>query len=132
MSRTAAVAQRPKRTPIGSRGILSVTGKEPGYTYRIVNDTGDRVQQFLEAGYELVESSDVKVGDNRVDKASAQGSKAQVTVDKQGSKGFLMRIKDEWYEEDQKAKQVRVKALEDAIKNPSGADYGSVTIEREQ
>lgn len=131
MSRTAAVAQRPKRTPIGSRSILSVTGKEPGFTYRIVNDTGDRVQQFLEAGYELVESAAVKVGDNRVDKASAEGSKAQVTIDRNGNKAFLMRIRDEWYQEDQAAKQAKVKALEDAIKNPSGADYGSVKIERE-
>lgn len=132
MSRTAAVAQRPKRVPIGSRDILTVTGKEAGYHYRVVNDTGDRVQKFLNAGYEFVASKDVQIGDARVDNPSAEGSKAQVSVDKlTGQKAFVMRIKDEWYEEDQKAKQDRVKALEDAIKNPSGqTDYGSVKIER--
>ncbi len=130
MSRTAAVAQRPKRTPVGSRNVLSVTGKEPGYTYRIVNDTGDRVQQFLDAGYELVSASAVQVGDRRLDNGTSEGSKAQVSVDRNGSKAFVMRIKDEWYAEDQAAKQAQVKAIEDAIKKPSGADYGSVKIER--
>lgn len=132
MSRTAAVAQRPKRVPIGSRDVLTVVGKEPGYHYRIVNDTGDRIQKFLNAGYELVNSKDVQIGDSRVDNPSAEGSKAQVSVDKAtGQKAFVMRIKDEWYEEDQKAKQDHVQAIEDAIKQPSGVlDYGSVKIER--
>lgn len=132
MSRTAAVAQRPKRVSIGSRDVLTVTGKEAGYQYRIVNDTGDRIQKFLNAGYELVSSKDVQIGDSRVDNPSAEGSKAQVSVDKAtGQKAFVMRIKDEWYTEDQKAKQDYVQAIEDAIKQPSGPlDYGSVKIER--
>ena len=43
--KTAPVAQRGrvKRTPINGRNILNVTGKEPGYEYRFVNDVGDRV-----------------------------------------------------------------------------------------
>ena len=47
--------QRPRRTSInGVRNVLSVTGTEPGFVYRFVNDTGDRVAQFQEAGYEIV------------------------------------------------------------------------------
>lgn len=133
MPRTAAnsaSAQRTKRTPINGRNILTVVGKEDGYTYRFVNNTGDRVQQFLDAGYELVDADSVQVGDRRVTQSTPEGSKALVSVGN-GEKAFLMRIKDEWYAEDQVAKQEHVNELEKSIKNPSGnADYGSVTIER--
>lgn len=133
MSRVAnsASAQRVKRTPIGSRNILSVTGKEPGYVYRIVNDSSDRIQQFLDAGYELVNADSVQVGDKRVNTATPEGSKAQVSVGK-GDKAFVMRIRQEWYDEDQKAKQEHVNKLEQAIKQPGTADFGSVKITRGQ
>ena len=61
-----APSGRPQRTPIGTRNVLSVAGKEPGYEYRIINDTGDRVQEFIDAGYELVANDSVRVGDKRV------------------------------------------------------------------
>ena len=53
---------RTTRSPVNQRNILSVKGKDPGYVYRIVNDTGDRIQMFEEAGYELVDASAVTVG----------------------------------------------------------------------
>ena len=107
---------RPKRTPINGRNVLTVQGKDPNYVYRIVNDVGGRVDMFKEAGYEMVLDKDVKVGDRRVNSASAEGSNAQVAVDKSGTKAFVMRIPKEWYEEDQKAKQERVNELEQTIK----------------
>lgn len=127
---SASAPVRVKRTPIGQRNILSVSGKEPGYAYRIVNDSGDRIQQFLDAGYELVDAADVRVGDKRINNASPEGTKAQVSVGK-GDKAFLMRIKDEWYKEDQTTKQAQVDALEQTIKNTAGvADYGKVDVTR--
>ncbi len=134
MSRVAASTsvQRVKRTPISGRNILTVTGKEPGYSYRIVNDAGDRIQQFLDAGYELVDATAVQVGDRRVNAATPEGSKAQVSVGK-GDKAFVMRIKEEYYKEDQLAKQEHVNQLEQAIKSKTpGADYGTVSITRGQ
>jgi hypothetical protein len=77
--------------------------KNPGYEYRIVNDTGDRVEQFKAAGYEVVSAKDVTVGDRRVNAASAEGSAATVSVGG-GTKGVVMRIKKEWYDEDQQRK----------------------------
>lgn len=112
---TATRVSRPKRTPINGRNVLTVTGKDPNYVYRIVNDVGDRIALF-KAGYELVDSDSVKVGDRRVNVASAEGSKAQVSVDREGTKAFVMRIPKEWYEEDQKAKQSQVDELEQSIK----------------
>ncbi len=125
---TASATQRPSRTPISGRNVLTVNGKEPGYSYRVVNDNGDRIAQFLDAGYELVDASTITVGDKRVNAATAEGSKAQVSVGK-GDKAYVMRIKQDWFDEDQKAKQARVNELEESIKQKSGnADYGTVKI----
>lgn len=121
---------RPQRTPVGQRNVLTVTGKDPSYVYRIVNDLGDRVQEFLDAGYELVESNSVRVGDKRVNQASSEGSISQVSVG-QGQKAFVMRIKKEWYEEDQQAKQKTVDQLEATIKEKAlDGTYGKLEISR--
>lgn len=98
---TKARSERAKRTPINGRNVLGASGKEPGYKYRFVNDMGDRVESFKERGWELVDATSVKMGDRRVDLGSVLGSKAQVSVDKNGMKAFLMRIPEDWYEEDQ-------------------------------
>lgn len=121
---------RPQRTPIGQRNVLTVAGKDPNYVYRIVNDSGDRVQEFLDAGYELVQEDSVRVGDKRVNKASAEGTVSQISVG-QGQKAFVMRIKKEWYEEDQSAKQGRVDQLEATIKEKAlDGTYGKLEISR--
>lgn len=128
---TNSASARPRRTPVNERNVLTVKGKEEGYVYRIVNDEGGRVQQFLDAGYELVNAKDVEIGDKRVNAATAEGSIAEVYVGG-GKKAKVMRIKKEWYDEDQAAKQKRVDELEKAIKQQASqaADYGSVTITR--
>jgi hypothetical protein len=127
------IAKAPKsrisRTPVGQRNVLTVSGKDPDYEYRIVNDTGDRIATFQDAGYELVEASSVRVGDKRVNSPTPQGTKAQVSVG-QGDKAFVMRIHKDLYKEDQEAKLQRVRQLEETIKTPSGGDYGSVTTNR--
>ena len=126
-----SASARVKRTPVTERQVLSVKGKEPGYVYRFVNDIGDRVAQFLEQGYELVEDKDVKVGDRRIQQVKAEGTKAQVSVG-QGIKAFLMRQKDEYYKEDQAAKQARVDQLEQSTKNQAtSGTYGKLEITKD-
>ena len=121
---------RTRRTPVGTRNVLTVAGKDPSYEYRIINDTGDRVQAFLDAGYELVKDDAVRVGDKRVNKTSAEGSVAQISVG-QGQKGVVVRIRKEWYEEDQTAKQVRVNELENSTKAKAlDGTYGKLEITR--
>jgi len=125
-----APESRVKRTPIGTRNVLTVAGKDPNYVYRIINDSGDRVQEFMEAGYELVKDDSVKVGDKKVNKASSEGSLSQVSVG-QGQKAFVVRIKKEWYEEDQAAKQLRVDELENSTKAKAlDGTYGKLEITR--
>ncbi len=125
-----APESRVKRTSIGTRNVLTVAGKDPNYVYRIINDSGDRVQEFMEAGYELVKEGSVSVGDKKVNKASSEGTVSQVSVG-QGQKAFVVRIKKEWYEEDQAAKQVRVDELENSTKAKAlDGTYGKLEITR--
>lgn len=118
--------QRPKRTPVGARNRLSISNQEAGYSYRIVNDLDDRIDQLTKNGWELVPANDVKVGDSRVDNASTLGSAATVSVG-QGVTGYVMRIQKDWYEEDQRYKQQQVDAVEGTMKQDArrNADYGS-------
>lgn len=130
-----AIAKSPsgrvRRTPVGVRNVLTVSGKHPDFEYRIVNDEGDRVEQFKAAGYDVVSASDVIVGDRRINKASAEGSAAQVSVGG-GMKAVVMRIKKEWYEEDQTVKQERVAETEYATKTEAmKGNYGKLDINRE-
>lgn len=126
-----APSGRVSRTPVSQRNILTVKGKEPGYVYRIVNDKDDRIEQFKEAGYELVSEDSVKVGDKRVNAASSLGSHKQLSVG-QGTKAVVMRIKQEWYEEDQAAKLSHVAAVEDATRKKAlDGTYGDLKISRD-
>jgi hypothetical protein len=122
-----APAGRPVRRPVSGRNILTVKGKDPAYEYRIVNDDADRVARFQEGGYELVSDESVKVGDNRVSLPTAEGTVKQMSVG-QGRKAFLMRIKKEWYDEDQKEKQKKVDELEATTKaNAMKGMTGTIT-----
>lgn len=122
---------RPARTPVGRRNILTVKGKDANYEYRIVNDEYDRVDTFKDAGWEVVSNSDVSVGDKRVGQTTATGSAAMLSVG-QGMKGVVMRIKKEWYDEDQAAKRADAKAREQSTKSDAtnGADYGKIFEDR--
>lgn len=121
-----APSGRVTRTPVGTRNILTVKGKDPNYEYRIVNDIDDRVTQFQEAGYELVANETVKVGDKRVNSATSEGSVKQLSVG-QGTKAYLMRIKKDWFDEDQKAKQTKVSEIERATQDKAlSGTYGTI------
>lgn len=125
---------RVKRQPIRARGRLNVNGKDENYVYRFVNDVGDRIQMFQEAGYELVSKQDHKIVDNRLDIAIPDGTNAMVSVGVKNNgdaqRAYLMRIRREWYEEDQAEKQKDIKAVQEQIKNPNidGA-YGKISTE---
>lgn len=134
MSNKEAIAKAPerrvRRTPVGRRNVLTVTGKEPGYVYRIVNDTGDRVQTFLDAGYEVVSGKSVQVGDKRIGTPGSEGSIADVSVGG-GQRAVVMRQRQDWYDEDQADKQAHVKALEETTREKAlDGTYGKLEISR--
>jgi hypothetical protein len=128
-----APERRPRRTALGTRNILTVSGKEPGYQYRIVNDLGDRVQEFLDNGWEIVKREDVRIGDKRLGTPTGvEGSAATASVGR-GMTGYVLRIRDEWYQEDQQAKQEVVNQQEAALNDPLKEDgtYGKLDLSRD-
>jgi hypothetical protein len=125
-----APESRVRRTPLGKRNVLTVAGKEPGYEYRIVNDVGDRIQEFLDNGWELVKKQDVRIGDKRLGPASSEDSTAKASVGR-GMTGYVLRIREDWYKEDQAAKQEAVDATESAMKTDAlNGNYGKLDISR--
>lgn len=126
-----APERRVRRTPLGVRNVLTVTGKEPGYEYRFVNDIGDRVQEFLDNGWEIVEKKDVRIGDKRLGSpTAAEGTAATASVGR-GTTAYVLRIKEEWYKEDQQAKQDYVDQTEAATKEKAlDGTYGELKISR--
>ncbi len=104
---------RPKRVPIGSRNILTTDQKE-GFKRRWVNDDPGRVQMFEEAGYKIV-NDPTKVGDRRVGDASNQGSSVTRKSVGGGQFSVLMEIPEEFYREDQEAKEQHLKNQERSL-----------------
>ena len=125
-----ATKRTARRTPInGTRNVLTVSGKDPEYEYRVVNDTGDRVAQMQELGYEIVQDNSVKVGDRRISVPTKEGSPVKASVGG-GIQGYVMRIRKDWFDEDQKSKQQQVNELESNMKTEAlkSADYGKLEI----
>lgn len=123
--------QRPVRTPLASRNILKVKGKEPGYEYRVVNDVGDRIQMFKDMGYEIVSDDSVQVGDRRVANPTKEGTPVQVSVGG-GTKAYVMRQREDWFKEDQATKEARLREQEQAMKaDASQGMYGSLKISKD-
>ena len=125
---TKTLVERPKRVPVVGRSRLAIRNQDPNYHYRVVNanleSDPDRIENLKEMGYEVVEKGDT--GEKRVDTPSALGSAGLISVG-QGTKAVVMRIRKEWYKEDQDAKQEEINKTErEADKR---ADYGKLVVE---
>jgi len=122
----AKTEKRPTRRPLHERGPQKIVGdRDPNFEYRFVNDSGGRLQILQEAGYELVKDDSISVGDGRITASDLGSVKGVISND--GSKAYLMRIKKEFYEEDQKAKQDRINEQENAMKKEASSGmYGSI------
>jgi len=126
----AKTTKRVERKPLAQQGPQSVAGdKDPNFAYRFVNDIGSRIANFQSAGYEFVTDDELKVGDSRVFDPSDLGS-AKCVTSNDGTKSYLMRIKNEYYEEDQKAKLAKVAETEGAMQKNSSQDYGTLKVTR--
>lgn len=121
------VKARVARKPLFQRGPLAVTGeRDPNFVYRFVNDTGSRIHNFQQGGYEIVDDDGLTVGDARVSDASSIGSAKSVTSN-DGTRSVLMRIRKDWYMEDQETKAQQITELEAAMKKEASQGmYGSI------
>lgn len=129
--------RRKKRVPIGQRQRIYIDPKlkKPGYKHRVVNDAEGRLDMFEEAGYEFVRDPKIQIGDDRIENPSQMGSAVKTLVGKKPNGepmfGYLMRIKKEWYDEDQQVKHEKIEDSMEAIKNQPKKEgqYGSIKIQ---
>jgi hypothetical protein len=127
---------RPKRVPMHEqRNRLSVPTKK-GWIRRWLIDRGDRLLRAKDAGYRLVNRSEVPaVGDEQIRNTAIGPSSATLTPASGANSDVLvlMEIQEELYNQDQAAKQLEVdKAEQDLLRqlnrgsahNPTDAPDG--------
>lgn len=105
----------------GTEGKLSVRGEIPGYHLHILTDSGARIQEALDSGYEFVNPSEIEgVSENVVSRNGDLGDRVRFLVNARASGseqyGYLMKIRQEWYEEDQAALQERNSRIDASIR----------------
>lgn len=119
-----------KRTPLGvARRKLSLGAQFPGYKCRWINDSGDRVLQAQQGGYEHITKEDLEKQGIAVGDESTVGTDLGTLVSKvvgtkeDGSplRAYLMKIRKDWHEEDQLEKQKDIDEVDRALRE--GAQY---------
>ena len=111
------VTQERKRIPLGTRNVLTAP-KRDGFVRRFVNDKGDRVQRFKDAGYSIVEDN-IQVGDPKIGRPEQLGSNVSVPLSGGNQRAVLMEIPEEHYKEDYAAAQNKITAQENEMKRDS-------------
>ena len=121
-------AQRPRRNSIGvPRLTLAVKFDIPGHHMCWMNDDGN-VESALDSGYEFVTRGEAElesgVSPSNVDMGDRIKQKVGTTQQGDVLYAFLMKIKNEWHEEDMATIELQNKQVEDAI--ASGNINGAV------
>jgi len=116
----------------GTSQKLAVHGDIPGYHMHIFNDVPGRIEEALSAGYEFVSPSEIGgVASGVVSRNSALDDKVRFLVGSNGAGdglyGYLMKIKNEWFEEDQAAIQSRNDVVDSAIRAGQNVKAGTST-----
>lgn len=131
VSTESRTQERPERTPMGRRDVLTVNHKLPGYVQRWINDVDNRLMQAYDAGWTHVKGLDGKyeIGEKTVNSSSGTTSVVSKPVGK-GVTAYLMAIPEKLFNEDQAAKQKEVDEREAQWRRTSDGQYGSVDITR--
>lgn len=116
-----------KRVSIADqRNILThPEANDPNYMYRVVVDYKSkpgRVTKFKNAGYVHVLSGE-NMGDDAAGKPTKIGTKVMVPTGN-GETGYLMKIPKEYWDEDQAAKESKLKETEASMKRKVKGQYG--------
>lgn len=120
---------RPKRTPLGTRNVLSVKPR-PGYKRCWLSDSSGlrtTIADYEAAGYTPV-MEETLVGDN----GANAGQKVMSVVTRPGGAGvtlYLYEVKEEYYLADQKALEAKLKETEREMRDPKSIQgYGKFDI----
>lgn len=114
----------------GTEGKMSVDFDLPDYEVRIFNDTPGRIEQALSGGWEFVRPDEVhNIKTNVVSRNTDVGDKIRFLTNpsaKEGEQyGYMMKIRKEWFLEDQAAIQAKNNAVDDAIRSGRNPKDGS-------
>ena len=123
-------AERKRNVFNGTQGKLTVNAQIPGYHLHIFNDEPGRVQQALDGGWEFVKPEEVGGVGERVTSVNTDlGDKVRYLVGVaekgDGLYGYLMKIREEWWLEDQEEMQKRNVLVDDAIRAGTNTKAGT-------
>ena len=121
----------------GTKQKLSVNRQLPGFHLHIMNDTAGRIELAQENGYDFVSPEEVGGVANSVVSRNGDitGSKVRflvgATEDGQPLYAYLMKIRQEWYDEDQGEIQRKNDFIDSEIfTSKTGEFYGKGTKEK--
>jgi hypothetical protein len=115
------VTRKRRNTFNGTEAKLTVRNQIPGYHLHVFTDDGGRIKEAMDGGYEFVAPDEVGgVSENVVSRNGDLGERIRYLVNPraEGSKqyGYLMKIRQEWYEEDQAEVQAKNNRIDAAIR----------------
>ena len=123
---TRTANERPTRERVrnvfnATQAKLTVNKQIPGYHLHIFNDEPGRIQTAIDGGWEFVTPDEVGgVKDSVTSGNTDLGDKVRFLVGTSekgdGLYAYLMKIKEEWWEEDQAEIQKRNDRVDDAIR----------------
>jgi hypothetical protein len=120
--------QERKRIPMSTPVRKLEVPEIPGYHLHWFMNTSARVQRAIEGGYEFVDEREVRInsvalgGDSASSGNTDMGSRvtvlsgSELDTDGQPARLVLMKIKLEWYEEDQKLNEDRNERVAEALR----------------
>lgn len=135
-TRSEVVAKsRPKRVPVfeANRNKINVKGLDhENFMNRWVNDTDDRLQIFLDGGWNFVDKSGgIEVGDGDVEATKGLGTALCRNMGR-GVTAYLMRIPmNLWLEDQARKREEQITVHKELLKKSAekAGDYGSIKVE---
>ena len=105
----------------GTEAKISVRTQIDGYHLHVFTDKGGRIQSAMDNGYEFVRPDEVGgVSENVVSRNGDLGERIRYLVNPraEGTEqyGYLMKIRQEWHEEDQTELQAKNNLIDAAIR----------------
>ena len=111
--------QRPRRNSLGTPKLtLAVQNEIPGYHLCWMNDDGN-VENAIDSGYEFVTRGETElengVTPSNIDQGDKIRQKVGTTASNEPLYAYLMKIKQEWHEEDMFEIETQNKRIEEAV-----------------